>query len=53
MSAMHWGKGARIVPLHAAKKVTGSFLPYNKADGMDNSSDSINPSFCCGGFHKR
>lgn len=47
---MHWGKGARIVSLHAAKIVTGSFLPYNKADGMDNGSDSINPSFCCGGL---
>lgn len=53
MFAMHWGKGARIVSPHAAKRVTGSFLPYNKADGMDNSSDSINPSFCCGGFHRR
>lgn len=40
------------MPLHAAKEVTGSFPPYNKADGMDNSSDSINPSFH-GGFHKR
>jgi hypothetical protein len=48
-----WGKRARIVPLHAAKKVTGGFLPYNKADGMDNSSDSINPSFCHGCFQRR
>lgn len=50
MFARHWGKEARIVPPHAAKKVTGSFLASNKADGMDNSSDSINSSFCCGGF---
>lgn len=50
---MHWRKGTRIVPLQAAKKVTGSFLPYNKADGMDNSSDSTNPSFCHGGIHRR
>lgn len=53
MFARHWGKEARIVPPHAAKKVTGSFLASTKADGMDNSSDSINSSFCCGGFHRR
>ena len=53
MFSRHWGKGARTVLPHAAKKVTGSFLLYNRADGMDNSSDSINPSFCCGGFHRR
>lgn len=47
------GNRSQLVPLHAAKKMTGSFLPCNKADGMDNSCDSINPSFCHGDIHRR
>lgn len=38
--------------LHAVKEVISGFLPQNKADGIDNTSDNLNPSFCHGGFQR-
>lgn len=49
--ALLWRIGAASV-LHAVKEVTGGFLPQNKADGIDNTSDNLNPSFCHGGFQR-
>lgn len=53
MVAMPGRTGTRIGALHAVKEVTGGFLPYNKADGTDNNSDSVNLSCCHGGFQRR
>lgn len=53
MFAVHWGKEPGLYHrMQPREWVTGSFLSYNKADWMDNSSDSIDSSFCCGGFHR-
>jgi hypothetical protein len=53
MFTMPWRIGTSIGTLHEVKKVTGGFLPYNKADGIDNNSDSVNLSFCHRGFQRR
>lgn len=53
MFVRYWGKEVRIVLLYVVKKVIGSFLVFIKVDGMDNSFDSINLFFCCGGFYRR
>lgn len=34
------------------RKVTGSFLLYNRADGMDNSSLTVLIHLAVGGFHR-